>query len=337
MNRHPLPGHLAHQIDGLFPHRQIVVAVSGGADSMALFRGLHELQDEYKLRLHVAHLDHELRGEASRGDAAWLEDACRKLCVPCTIGTSDVAATAKTAGLGIEETAREERYRFLEETALAVDCPTIAVAHTADDQTETILHHVLRGTGLAGLGGIPRTRQLGRGVSLVRPLLDLERTVIVDYLEKIGQGFRTDATNDDESYTRNRIRRQLLPLLTEQYNPNFGQALRRLGQQAAGMHAAFVAVAGELLERVLDSSKGRECRLKWQPLASVPRPLVRELFAELWRRQGWPRQSMGFDQWEELARIASDGGAGTFPGKIDVRREGRWVVLRRLDRDPENG
>jgi tRNA(Ile)-lysidine synthase len=337
MNRHPLPGHLARQIGELFPHRQVLVAVSGGADSMALFRGLHELQDECKLRLHVAHLDHQLRGEASRGDAAWLEEACRNLGVPCTIGTSDVAATAKAAGLGIEETAREERYRFLEETALAVDCPTIAVAHTADDQTETILHHILRGTGLAGLGGIPRTRELGGGVSLVRPLLDLERTVILDYLEKIGQGFRTDDTNDDEGYTRNRIRRQLLPLLSEQYNPNFGQALRRLGEQAAGMHAAFVALAGELLERVLDSSTSQECRLKWQPLASVPRPLVRELFAEFWRRQGWPRQKMGFDQWEELARIASDGGAGTFPGKIDVRRDGRWVVLRRLDRDPENG
>jgi tRNA(Ile)-lysidine synthase len=295
MNRHALPEHLTRQIEGLFPHRQILVAVSGGADSMALFRGLAELKTDFNLRLHVAHLNHQLRGEASRVDAAWLEAACRTLGVPCTIGDCDVAACAQAAGLGIEEAARNERYRFLEETAHKVGCATIAVAHTADDQAETILHHILRGTGLAGLGGMPRTRELARGIKLVRPLLDLERRVVLDYLTQIGQDFRTDETNDDEAYTRNRIRRQLLPLLAEQYNPNIGQALRRLGQQAAGMHAAFEALAGELLERVLDSSGGGECRLKWQPLAAVPQPLVRELFAELWRRQGWPRQNMGFD------------------------------------------
>jgi tRNA(Ile)-lysidine synthase len=287
--------------------------------------------------LHVAHLDHQLRGEASRGDAVWLEAACVKLGVACTIGTVDVAARSNESSLGIEETARDERYRFLEETARRVGCPVIGLAHTADDQTETILHHILRGTGLAGLGGIPRTRELAPGIRLVRPLLDMERSVLLDYLQEIGQDFRTDETNSDESYTRNRLRRQLLPLLAERYNSNVSQSLRRLGQQAADVHAAFETLAGELLDRVLDSKAAGACRLKWQPLISVPLPLVREVLAELWRRRGWPRQNMGFDQWEQLAGIARAGGAGTFPGKIDVRREGRWLVLKPLDRDPENG
>jgi tRNA(Ile)-lysidine synthase len=211
----------------------------------------------------------------------------------------------------------------------------MALAHTADDQAETILHHIVRGTGLAGLAGIPRVRELARGVSVVRPLLDLERSVVLDYLERIGQDFRTDETNEDESYTRNRIRRQLLPLLTEHYNSSVMQALRRLGQQAAEMHAAFETLAADLLDRILASSTENECRLKWQPLTPVPRPLVRELFAELWRRRGWPRQNMGFDHWDELARIALTGGAATFPGKIAARREGRWLMLRLLDRGPE--
>jgi tRNA(Ile)-lysidine synthase len=336
MNRHPLPEHLASQIDDLFPERQILVAVSGGADSMALFRGLEEISSDFKLRIHVAHLDHQLRGEASRADADWVESACQDLNIPCTIGSADVVSLSKASSLGVEEAARNARYLFLEETARQTGCLAMALAHTADDQAETILHHIVRGTGLAGLAGIPRVRELARGVRVVRPLLDLERSVVLDYLERIGQDFRTDETNEDESYTRNRIRQQLLPLLAERYNSNVGEALRRLGLQAAEMHAAFEMLAAELLDRVLDSSAENECRLKWQPLASAPRPLVREMFAEMWRRRGWPRQNMGFDHWDELARIALTGGAATFPGKIDARREGRWLVLRLLDRGPEN-
>src|SRR5205823_11908216 len=135
----------------------------------------------------------------------------------------DVAAVAQGSGRGIEETARDERYRFLEVTAVAIGCRAIATAHTADDQAETILHHVLRGTGLAGLRGIPRARELASGITLIRPLLDLERSVVLDYLAKIGQDFRDDASNRDEAYTRNRIRHQLLPLLAREYNPHIGE------------------------------------------------------------------------------------------------------------------
>jgi tRNA(Ile)-lysidine synthase len=327
MSRHSLSEHLAREFAGVFKG-PIVLAVSGGADSMALLRGLHEIQSELALEPHVAHLDHQLRGSAARDDADWLQGVCQSLALPFSIGRVDVAAVAQDAGRGIEETARDERYRFLEATALALLCRAIATAHTADDQAETILHHVLRGTGLPGLRGMPRARELASGVTLMRPLLDLERSVVLDYLSQIGQDFRDDASNRDEAYTRNRIRHQLLPLLAREYNPNIREALRRLGGQAVETQAALEALAADLFERVLDSSSAGECRLKWQPLSSVPRHLVRETLALVWRRRGWPRQNMGFDQWNELAEIALCGGAATFPGKIDVRRDGRWLVLR---------
>lgn len=327
-HRHVLVARLAGELQKLKRPRRILAAVSGGADSMALLRGLVELRGELDLELSVGHLDHQLRGSASTEDAAWLDRVSAVLEVPCTIGRVDVAAAAAVSGQGVEEAARDARYLFLEETARWSDCRVIALAHTADDQIETILHHILRGTGLAGLRGMPRERDLPGGVRLIRPLLDVERNVVLDYLQQIGQDFRDDESNLDESYTRNRIRRQLLPLLSREYNPQIAEALRRLGRQASEAQETLDALAEDLLERVLESSTAGECRLKWQPLADVPRHLVREALLLLWRRQGWPRQQMGFAQWDELAGIALEGGATTLPAKIDARREGRWLVLR---------
>jgi len=330
MTRHPLTERLAREIAGLVREpRPVLVAVSGGADSVALLRGLHELRDDLKLSLHVAHLDHQLRGQAAREDADWVERLCNRLVVPCTIDRADIAGIAQQSARGIEETARDERYRFLEATARAHDCQTIALAHTAADQAETILHHILRGTGLAGLSGIPRERVLNSGILLIRPLLDVERSMVLDYLAQLGQEFREDESNRDEAYTRNRLRLQLLPLLAEQYNPHIRESLRRLGEQAAQAQSALEVLAADLLERILDVATAEECRLKWQPLAGVPRHLIREILSQLWRQQNWPRQKMGFEQWDALAEITLSGGAATLPGKIDVRREGRWIVLCR--------
>jgi tRNA(Ile)-lysidine synthase len=333
---HALLSHLSRRIEEIPRPGRVLAAVSGGADSMALLRGLIELKDDLGLVLQVGHLDHQLRGAASTEDAAWLGRACEKLGVPFALGRIDVQAAATSSGRGVEEAARDARYVFLAETARSTDCSVIALAHTASDQAETILHHIVRGTGLAGLRGIPRERELAPGIRLMRPLLDVERSQVLDYLRQIGQDFREDESNQDEAYTRNRIRRQLLPLLTREYNPQIADAVLRLGQQAVEIQRTLEVLAEQLLERVLDSSSARECRLKWQPLADVPRHLVREMFSILWRRQDWPRQPMGFAQWDALAGIALEGGAATLPSRIDTRREGRWLVLRVDERENDH-
>lgn len=334
MPPHPLLHRLVEGLGAL--SGRVLVAVSGGADSVALLRGMVELREELRLSLVVAHLDHQLRGEASCQDARWIERLCIALDIPAVLGSADIAELARHSGCGIEEAARDERYRFLEESAKACECAAVALAHTADDQAETILHHVLRGTGLAGLRGMPRERKLAQGIRLVRPLLDIERALLLDYLAALKQDFREDATNLDESYTRNRIRRQLLPSLARDFNPNVGEALCRLGRQAAEAQQAIDILAGQLLERIIDTVSPGECRLKWQPLVSVPLHLVRESLALLWRRQDWPRQKMGFSQWDELAAIALHGGAAIFPGPIDARREGRWLILRTAANNTKN-
>jgi tRNA(Ile)-lysidine synthase len=334
--RHVLIDQLAQRLDQLPRPRRILAAVSGGADSMALLRGLLELQQQLGLVLHVGHLDHQLRSEASTADAAWLEQVCAVRGIPITVGRVDVGALARDSTRGIEEAARDARYAFLAETARSTGSSVIALAHTADDQAETILHHIVRGTGLAGLRGIPPERELAPGLKLIRPMLEVSRSQVLDYLRLIGQDFREDESNQDDSYTRNRIRRNLLPLLAADYNPQIAEALRRLGEQASAAQETLETLAANLLERVMESSSQQECRLKWQPLVDVPRHLVREMFSILWRQQDWPRQQMGFAQWDELAGIAREGGAATLPSRIDARREGRWINLRRPASERDN-
>ncbi|HTI49473.1 MAG TPA: tRNA lysidine(34) synthetase TilS, partial [Planctomycetaceae bacterium] len=306
-----------------FSGRFVLVGVSGGADSVALLRGLVELRASLGVRVRAAHLNHRLRGAASAADAEWVERLCHSLEVPVTIGSADVAIVSANTGRGLEEVARDERYRFLEKTARESGCPYIAVAHTADDQAETILHHILRGTGLAGLSGMPETRVLEGKAQLVRPLLTLRRIDVLTWLQHLGQDFREDESNSDEAFTRNRLRRRLLPDLVRDFNPQLIDALCRLGQQAAETQSVVAACADELLDRALESATPNECRLKWQPLADRPRHLVREVLTRLWRRQGWPRQRMSFEQWDKLAGIVVEGGAGDFPQGVHARRTGR--------------
>lgn len=309
---------------------RILVAVSGGADSMALLRALREVGAGLKLEVTAAHLNHQLRGAASDADAVWLQELCAELSVPLVVGRAEVNAAADDAGDGIEEAARRLRYQFLAQTAGEQGCRWIAVAHSADDQAETILHHVIRGTGLAGLRGMPFRRELEPGLFLVRPLLEASRDQLREYLKHLGQGFREDASNADPAYTRNRLRLTVLPLLQQEFNSQIAASLCRLGQQAGEVQAVLETVAAQLLERVLEQESPRECHLKWQPLATTPRHLIRELFSALWRRQEWPRQAMTFEHWDQLAEIALNGGAGHFPDRLEARRDGRIVTIRKL-------
>jgi tRNA(Ile)-lysidine synthase len=305
----------------------VLIGLSGGADSVALLRALVETRTRLRLELHAAHLNHQLRGPAAFADAEWVEQLCRSLSVPVTIGSVDVGSAARDTGRGIEEVARDERYRFFEKTLRTLSARYVAVAHTADDQAETILHHVLRGTGLAGLCGMPIVRELDSGALLLRPLLGIRRAELRAYLSALGQPFREDGSNADETFTRNRLRRQLLPQLEREFNPQLIDALCRLGQQGAEIQGALTACAVELLDRALESATADECRLKWQSLADRPRHLVREVMTQLWRRQEWPRQRMGFDHWDRLAGIVLEGGAGDFPEGVQARRSGRLMIV----------
>lgn len=296
----------------------VLVGVSGGADSVALLCGLHALRNEFELSLYVAHLNHKLRGSASDADAVWVEQLAGSLPAPVEIGS--VATDLASGQLGVEEAARNARHQFLDEVAARVGSPTIALAHTSDDQVETVLHHLFRGTGLSGLRGIPADRLLPNGIRIVRPMLSIRRKLIEAYLGEIGQDFRTDATNTDTSLTRNWLRHELLPQVRSHYGEKVDSSLIRLSDQAAEVEATLATLAGRLLDRSLLDAQPETVRLDVRPFADEPRHLVREAFVQLWQRQQWPRQSMGFSEWNRLAAMALGGGSANLPGGIVARR-----------------
>jgi tRNA(Ile)-lysidine synthase len=259
------------------PAEPVVVGTSGGPDSVALLHVLHRLSrpaeprrvgaqhpplpdtpPAFRLNIApvVAHLNHSLRGAAADQDQQFVEDLARRLSLPCEVGRADVGAEAAARGVGIEEAARQVRRQFLVDVARRRGARKIALGHHGDDRAETVLFHILRGTGVEGLAALgPRSPVLdAEGLEIVRPLIAVRRDQILAYLSREGLPYREDATNDSAAFTRNRIRGELLPLLREKFNPKVDEALTRLADQASAagdvladaLQAAWCAIVQEV-------------------------------------------------------------------------------------------
>lgn len=232
---------------------RVLVGVSGGADSTALLHILHQLAKEYGWELHVAHVEHGLRGEESLADAVFVQELAQKLGLPFQMAHPPVKRYSKEKGISIEMAARELRYEALEQMAHSAGCNKIALAHHADDQAETILQRVLRGTSISGLSGIPRKRNIG-DIQIVRPFMEVYRDEIEEFCAANRFMYRNDSTNASPVFTRNRIRLQLLPLLQKEYNENVKRALIHLGKIAADENDWMEQQAKHLLSEALQSS-----------------------------------------------------------------------------------
>ena len=304
-----------------------IVAVSGGADSVALLIGLTKLQEECALQISVAHLNHRLRGEESERDAEFVEQLAGKWGVACDLEAVDVAGLVG-AGIGVEETAREVRLEFYRRVARKRGAAWVATAHHLDDQAETVLHHLVRGTGLAGLRGIPRRRELAPGIDLVRPLLDISREALQGALNELGQEYRLDSSNESLEFTRNRIRLQVLPLLRE-FNPRVTESLGRLAAQAAEWEEFLNRSVQEFLNVVLFDESGAGYRLKRSEWILRPALLQQGALQELWKRNRWPRKSMSTDHFLRLGRMIQEGGKSYFPGRILVEVRDDLIQIHR--------
>jgi tRNA(Ile)-lysidine synthase len=216
------------------PGQKVLVAVSGGPDSVSLLHILFNLRKELDIELHIAHLDHRLRGKESDADSAYVAELARKLGIPAAIASRDVKAYQKEHRLSLEEAAREVRYAFLAEAAVKAGAVRVAAGHTASDNIETILMHLVRGSGTRGLRGLlpVNIRRAGsHKLTLIRPLLEITREETVTYCRRHRLHPRTDSSNLSPELFRNRVRHELLPLLT-QYNPRIAEALQRTARIA---------------------------------------------------------------------------------------------------------
>jgi tRNA(Ile)-lysidine synthase len=293
----------------------ILVAVSGGPDSVALLRAIHASGR----KIVVAHVNHKLREVESDGDEAFVCELADRLHVPCFVVERPIPANES-----VEATARNLRYEWFRELAEEQKCDWIATAHTADDQAETVLHRIIRGTGKQGLIGIQFERKIGNEMVVIRPLIHRSRNELLEYLQLLDQPFRIDSSNTDSRFTRNRIRNEIMPML-RLMNPQVDLALKRLSQQATAIQTFISAEVAKLKERVVLPMAGDTHVLDAEQLRAAAPYLEKEFFREFWQANGWPMGEMSDQHWIRLSSQKS----GDFPGGISVRRVGKVVQLWR--------
>jgi len=259
----------------------VLVAVSGGADSVCLLHLLTRLQTELDIKLHAAHLNHKLRGSEAEEDAWYVANLADKLGIPITLDTRDVAAFRAQNRCSLEEAAREVRYSFLSHLADSLGASCTAVGHTSDDQVETILMHLLRGSGIAGLRGLqPQsvlvTAENKLPLTIIRPLLEISRRETVNYCRRFKLEPRSDSSNALPEFLRNRVRLELMPVL-KSYNPQIDAALLRLATIASDETSYIEEQASNLWDKVANTEKDN-VYLNRKKMLALPLPLQRQLF-----------------------------------------------------------
>lgn len=312
------------------PDATLVVAVSGGADSLCLLGTLLALRESghpfAPARLVVAHLDHCLRGKAGAEDARFVAACAAEHGLECVVERADVGALARAEHRSIEDAARRVRYAFLRRAARATSAARICTGHTRDDQAETLILHWLRGSGLAGLSGMPP-----RNGDIARPLLDLTHTDTVAYCAARGWQPREDATNADTTYLRNRVRHELLPLL-EHYNPNLRDTLIRNAALIAGDERYLEEQTESAWTACLMRADTSAITLSISALMKLPLALQRRVVRRMATSLLEDASSLTARHIFAVERLISSGASGdslALPGGLRVRREYAALICER--------
>ena len=314
----------------------VIIGVSGGADSLALLHSLVELsRGEKNALVVVAHVEYDLRVEASCDrefvvqHAEQLGFSCywKKVCV-------QNAPRAKQ-GDGTEALARRLRYDFFTQLAFEIGARHVAVGHTCDDQAETILHRLLRGTGLGGVAGMPATRELSEGVSLVRPLLHVRRQQTQDFLQSIGQNWREDESNKQLHFARNFLRHRVLAEVERGPYPAAVEALVRFGEQARVEMSSRLRKIDAVIEKSVEQKHDGKILIHQKGIGDDS-SIVPEALIEIWKRKGWPRQELSSKHLNQLTEMifyeifkgAAIPNAVDLPGGIHARLLAGGVSLQ---------
>ncbi len=262
-----VPIDLPWELGGLSKGTPMLLAFSGGADSAALLQMLAELKNEFAFPLLLAHVNHGIRGEEAIRDREFCRETAGRYGLELAVLDADVPSLARESGHGLEETAREVRYAYFERLMKERSIPILLTAHHADDQLETVLFRLCRGTGMRGLCGIQRTRPFADGV-LVRPMLQLSREEILEYCRDNRLSYVTDSTNFDTAYARNRLRAEVVPILSELF-PQVRRHVALLAEQLREDDAYLEAAASAFLEEYQ-----RGDRICAAELARLPRSVA---------------------------------------------------------------
>jgi tRNA(Ile)-lysidine synthase len=312
----------------------LLVAVSGGPDSVALLRAMVLLSSEYDLQLTTAHLNHGLRGVEAKKEEAFVRRLCAGMGIACICKTIDIRMLQKGRGMSLEEIGREERYRYLDETAEICGAGKIATGHHRDDQAETVLINLLRGCGPEGLKGIPPVRD-GR---IIRPLLHVGRGEILEFLDREGLSYMTDISNLSPLFLRNRIRHELIPELTLRYNPGIVEALSHTAEIIRKEDDYLQTVIRQILSRWGILPGAEEIRLPLAALLLLHEALQGRVIKCLLEAAARPGYGIAYRHIEAVLAFASKprrrSASLDLPGLIRVEREGELLKIGRVSSRP---
>lgn len=280
--------------------QKILIACSGGPDSVALFHLLRTLAEKYHWKLGLAHFNHQLRPGDAKKDELFVKSLARKFKVPFYLGTGNVREEAGRTKTSIEECARQMRYDFFRRTTEAKKFSVAVLAHTRDDQAETVLMRILQGTGLRGLQGIREKFRMDRAI-WVRPLLIFTKKELLGYLAEEHFSFRSDKTNDSLRFVRNRIRRELIPGLQRDFNPRVVEALSRIPSIVAGESALIAELEKKAWEKTFKRIREGKLELRRSALLKFPPALQFRMVEKALKRLD-KQSGLSFEAWERIRR-----------------------------------
>lgn len=313
--------------------QKLLVGVSGGPDSIALLHALNEVSGDIKFSLHAAHLNHSFRGEESDADAEYVRDFTALLDINLTSEKINIPAECKTLHMSPEQAAREIRYSFFERVAAQIGADRIVVAHTADDQVETCLLNLLRGTGIDGLAGIPPVRG-----NIIRPLINIRRREVEEYILKHDLQPRTDSTNLEPIYKRNKIRLELLPYLKHHYNSSIDDVILRLAELAGDDSAYLNSETDRILTEIQSEHETDVITISVSAFmkysVSIKRRIIRQALRTI--MDGIP--DIGYIHVESIIDLVSAGGnfSVDLPDNINVARTYDNLAFSRCTQDNQN-
>lgn len=305
---------------------RVLAGVSGGPDSMALLHILQQAAEQYGCFLAVVHVDHQLRGEAAKREAEFVAKWCRTLDIPCTVYTRDVQALAKARGLSLEAAGHEVRFAAFRQAQARFGANKLALGHHRDDRAETVLLHLLQGTGLDGLAALPPQEGW-----IIRPLIEATKSELIAYCEAQALPYFLDASNEDTSYLRNRIRHQLLPLLAQEYNPKIRQALLRLAETAEE-DSRYLKEQADQAWKACACSSSEDVTIDLNKWRELPPALKRRVLRQSYVTLVGGGQGLSYQQTEAVFHLAqADKGEKrlSLPGGIMAFKSYTELVLTR--------
>lgn len=313
---------------------KVLVAVSGGADSVCLLSILCSLKEKLGIHLSVAHLNHMIRGEEAKRDENFVKGLCEKFNTDFFVKSVDVPKLAEEMGLSLEEAGRDARYNFFDELKKTEGITKIATAHNKNDRAESVLMRIIRGTGIDGLKGISYVREDG----VVRPVLDLKRCEIEEYLKETELDFCTDSTNKDNDYTRNRIRNGLIPYIEENFNPSVVDTLFRFSETMTEDAEFLEGYANRLYERInnpLPSHKPYALHI--ESLKMVDDSIKARLVKIVVNKASEKNLKLQYVHIQSVLELINKntGAMVNLPDGIQARNEYGWLIFENTEKEAE--